>query len=217
MSIQHAAIPDAQLHEPKGVVSAAANKIYVANGTGSGTWKKIAPTQLEGITTAGTLGQHLESDGVGGFLFNQMAHGAIYFNSYATPSTIDIVTQDIYTKVTPTTTALGDSTDITEATTARLTYTGTVPRHLRVLASLSLDQVSGGTRVVSAAVFKNGVILQQSAIYISTTSSSIINASIIVDTVSTNTNDYFEVYIKNITGVEDIRVYNLYLTAFSLG
>lgn len=36
--VQHSALPDSQLHEPKGVASAAAGKVYVANGSGSGSW-----------------------------------------------------------------------------------------------------------------------------------------------------------------------------------
>lgn len=39
MTIQHSVIPDAQLHEPKGIVSAASGKVYVANGAGSGVWQ----------------------------------------------------------------------------------------------------------------------------------------------------------------------------------
>lgn len=39
-NIQHASIPDAQLHESKGVAGAAIDSFYVANGAGSGTWKK---------------------------------------------------------------------------------------------------------------------------------------------------------------------------------
>ena len=38
-SIQHASIPDAQLHEPKGVAGAASGKVYLADGAGSGVWK----------------------------------------------------------------------------------------------------------------------------------------------------------------------------------
>lgn len=38
MTIQHSLIADADLHEPKGVVSAASGKVYQANGSGSGTW-----------------------------------------------------------------------------------------------------------------------------------------------------------------------------------
>ena len=38
MTIQHASIPDAQLHEPKGVASANAQEVYSADGAGSGSW-----------------------------------------------------------------------------------------------------------------------------------------------------------------------------------
>lgn len=38
MSIQHKDIPEAQLHEPKGISTALTNQIYISNGSGSGTW-----------------------------------------------------------------------------------------------------------------------------------------------------------------------------------
>jgi hypothetical protein len=38
LSIQHKDIPEAQLHEPKGISTAAANQTYISNGGGSGTW-----------------------------------------------------------------------------------------------------------------------------------------------------------------------------------
>lgn len=61
MTIQHSAIPDAQLHEPKGVASAGLAKVYVANGTGSGTWDYPLP---EGAATA-LAGKQLTSNGAG--------------------------------------------------------------------------------------------------------------------------------------------------------
>lgn len=45
MTIQHASIPDAQLHEPKGVASAAANTAYLADGAGSGVWYSVQKSQ----------------------------------------------------------------------------------------------------------------------------------------------------------------------------
>lgn len=42
--VQHKDLPNAQLHEPKGVNSASVDTAYVANGAGSGTWK-AAPYQ----------------------------------------------------------------------------------------------------------------------------------------------------------------------------
>lgn len=39
MTIQHSAIADADRHEPKGISTAAAGKVYISNGDGSsGTW-----------------------------------------------------------------------------------------------------------------------------------------------------------------------------------
>lgn len=37
----HKDLTGSELHEPKGVASASANTAYIANGSGSGTWKKI--------------------------------------------------------------------------------------------------------------------------------------------------------------------------------
>ena len=38
MAIEHDAIPNADLHEPKGVNAATNGQVYVANGSGSGSW-----------------------------------------------------------------------------------------------------------------------------------------------------------------------------------
>lgn len=46
MAIAHKDIPDSGLHEPKGVASAAAGTVYVANGSGSGSWIDPIPTDL---------------------------------------------------------------------------------------------------------------------------------------------------------------------------
>lgn len=39
--MQHKDIPDGQIHEPKGISTATEDSVYVANGTGSGTWVKV--------------------------------------------------------------------------------------------------------------------------------------------------------------------------------
>lgn len=38
MAIEHDAIPNADLHEPKGASSATSGQVYVADGAGSGAW-----------------------------------------------------------------------------------------------------------------------------------------------------------------------------------
>lgn len=39
--IEHKNIPDAQLHEPKGILTATSKKLYFADGAGSGAWRKM--------------------------------------------------------------------------------------------------------------------------------------------------------------------------------
>lgn len=46
MSIQHRNIPNAQLHEPKNVDSAATKEVYLADGAGSGDWRRITDTEI---------------------------------------------------------------------------------------------------------------------------------------------------------------------------
>jgi hypothetical protein len=44
--VQHAAITDPRIHEPKGVAAASANTVYRANGSGSGSWVALTSTSL---------------------------------------------------------------------------------------------------------------------------------------------------------------------------
>jgi hypothetical protein len=59
-TVQHSALTDPNLHEPKGVSTAAAGKVYVANGSGSGVWQypaghAYADMYITGSSTAQTL------------------------------------------------------------------------------------------------------------------------------------------------------------------
>lgn len=59
MAIQHKDIVDAELHEPKGIATAAAGTAYIADSAGSGAWEQV---QREGyscmkcVTTGATTG-----------------------------------------------------------------------------------------------------------------------------------------------------------------
>jgi hypothetical protein len=45
--IEHSELPDNLLHEPKGASTAAADTVYVADGAGSGSFKKLSVTSLD--------------------------------------------------------------------------------------------------------------------------------------------------------------------------
>ena len=59
MAIQHNVITDPNIHEPKGATSAVSETAYVANGAGSGVWKRPLPS---GSDSAGAS-KVLEADG----------------------------------------------------------------------------------------------------------------------------------------------------------
>lgn len=72
MAVQHKNITDPDIHEPKGVASAALGKVYVSDGAGSGTWKYPS-----GFT-----------------------HGEIYIDAGATAQTLSVSSG--YAKLNPT-------------------------------------------------------------------------------------------------------------------
>ena len=52
-NVNHSSLTDPYIHEPKGAATAAAGRVYVANGTGSGAW--TAKETLVGETLNGYL------------------------------------------------------------------------------------------------------------------------------------------------------------------
>lgn len=86
MAIEHKFITDAERHEPKGASSAIANSVWVADGVGSGAFRKIKSTDLSGMTgDGGVAGKDVVSDGANGFKFaNADAHGAMTITNNVT-------------------------------------------------------------------------------------------------------------------------------------
>lgn len=51
-TVQHSAITDPNVHEPKNITTATAKQVYVADGAGSGVWRKLNNTDLDFTTKA---------------------------------------------------------------------------------------------------------------------------------------------------------------------
>lgn len=78
MPTQHRLIPDAELHQTKGIASATVDTVQVATGTGNGVWKKLPSSAFQGTSgDAGVADKILVSDGSGGFV---MRAGFAYGN-----------------------------------------------------------------------------------------------------------------------------------------
>ncbi len=67
MAIEHKDIVDAQRHEPKGISTAVASTVYIADGAGSGTWQPIPLPSSSGVP----YGAIITSSGSGGSSFSQ--------------------------------------------------------------------------------------------------------------------------------------------------
>lgn len=68
MAVEHRNLPDNALHEPKGASSAGADRVYISNGSGSGSWGKVNANVLQGgLTTGVEAGRRVVTDGAGGF------------------------------------------------------------------------------------------------------------------------------------------------------
>lgn len=213
MTIQHKLITDPDIHEPKGVAASTANKVYVADGAGSGTWKKLSPPQLSGLTTNGTAGDTLTVDGSGNFVFAGAPHGAVNFYNLASPYTLTY--PSTFTKLAPTTTAGGVPAQFTEATTARLTYTGTDTVPVSVTYSVSLDQTSGTNKDIVVAVAKNGTVVNGYSVL--TVQNGAIHNTAGNATINLATNDYVEIFAINTGGSGNIRVYSFEMNAIFAG
>ena len=212
-SVQHSAITDPNVHEPKGVAAATVNKVYVSNGTGSGTWQKISPPQFAGITSNGQAGDTVTVDGSGNFVLTGTPHGQVHFYNLASPYTLTY--PSAFTKLAPTTTAGGIPSNFTESTTARLTYTGTDSVPMSISYSVSLDQTSGASRDLVIAIYKNGSVSNGHSIVTTTTGEK--HSMSGVHTVTMATNDYIELYILNNGGSGNIRLYAMQLDAIFAG
>ncbi|MNL07412.1 hypothetical protein D3C87_1280850 [compost metagenome] len=93
--IQHAILTDPQLHEPKGVASAAAGRVYISNGAGSGVWSQVSSANLQGLAgDGGSSNLMLQSNGSNGFDYKvNKSYGSMVVtnnsNSFAVSAAVD--------------------------------------------------------------------------------------------------------------------------------
>jgi len=170
MTIQHKLITGTDLHEPKGVAAASNKTVYIANGSGSGAWSTLATDSLA------------------------LPKGKFYF--YNTGSPYTLAHSGSTAKVAPTTVASGYSSLVTEATTARLTYTGTATTLLKLDFDVSVSQASGSPRDIMVSIHRNGTVIAGSQSVVTSATGELVQmaGSCFYNAA---TNDYFEIYAQN--------------------
>ena len=138
--------------------------------------------------------------------------GAIHFVNVASPYVLTY--PSAFTKLAPTTVASGTAIECTEASTARLTYTGTGNIQARIIANLSIDQSIGANRDLELSIYKNGTIVAGSNIVTTAPSGMKQLITSMID-VTLTTNDYVEAFIKNNGASGDVNVYTYFLSMSS--
>ena len=205
MTVEHKDITDPNIHEPKGINSAAINTFYKANGTGGGTWAKVPTQGLAGVSGNGVANQSIIVDGSGNqVLVWQHAYGGIYFNNIGTPYTITYPSS--FVKIAPTTTGFGSPKEFTEGVSGTLTYTGALTRQAEIHVGICLTQSSGADRDIRILIYKNGVAVSSSEAITGAISGSKRHLATFTS-VSLSTNDYIEVYLKNDGASGDVNVH----------
>jgi len=215
MTVYHRDLSSPDVHEPKNIASASSNQVYAATGSGSGEWKRVDTGMLRGVSSTGSAGDLVLTDGTGGFTLSSTAHGNVYFYNIPSPYTL-AVTGTNFQKINATTQAVGSAQLITEGSDSKLTYTGTIPVDLDLVFNASISQISGSNRDLEFAFYRNGVAVPGSNVIITAKNNEKHMISCHAD-VAVAPNDYFEVYAKNYSGAGDISVYTLSIAAATAG
>lgn len=185
MTQQHSTIATADRHYGKDQTTAAASAVYVVAAAG----------------------------GDAGSWIQLSPHGSVAFVNLAAPNTVS--TPDVYTKIAPTTTASGSPIEVTEATTARLTYTGARIRHAQLNANLSVS--CSAARNLTFSIYRNGAIVALSECITAVAVGERQMISLFADITSLTLNDYFEVFVvrSGATG-PDVLVYSYNINLIAL-
>lgn len=166
-NVNHSSLSDPYLHEPKGVAAASSGDVYVANGTGSGSW--IKP--------------------------NNFINGYIDFDS-STPAYQHSVTTS-FTVLNPTFSVSGQTRGWTGETTpnAILKYIGTESTFALLNFTLNFQNSSGTDKQLELTYYKNGSPLNGGHIIV-TSENNHWRSATLSDYGSFSTNDYLEIFVK---------------------
>jgi len=168
-NVNHSALTDPYLHEPKGAATASSGDIYLANGSGSGTW-----------TSA-----HQHVDAYLAFDATTPAY------THAATTSFGVINPTLSTSTT-------DGFTVTNTPNARLVYTGTRDISANIHISISTSQATGTDHNVEWKIYKNGSALTGAHV-IRTISSGSWGSISLLGNSTLSTNDYIEIYSKTST------------------
>lgn len=166
MTTYHQNISDPYIHEPKGITTATAGSVYVANGAGSGSW----------------IDAH------------SYINGYIDFDA-TTPAYQHSVTTG-YTPLNPTfSVSVVKNFSGVSSPNARLVYTGATSVITTATFSFNFKNGDSVDRNLEMVFYKNGAPMNGGHIIMTAVAGEWRSASL-TDMVELNTNDYVEIFVK---------------------
>jgi len=165
-NVTHSSLTGSDLHEPKGVASASAGKVYIANGSGSGQWD----------------------------YYNNYVNGYVAFDAVGPAETHSVTTG--FTVFNPTFTIGDARNWVGESSpNARLKFTGDDTSEVNCQLTMSVQQASGSSKDLEIIFRKNGAALNGGHAII-TCASGEWRTVTLTDFGTFSTNDYLEVFFK---------------------
>lgn len=203
-NVQHSAITDPNIHEPKGIVGVAAGKVYVTNGSGSGAWAFPYPPGISGASN----GQVFVANGSGGGSWQGQAgatnkgYGEMYIQGNA--STTAIAASNTPVKIATGMTA-GQLSGLTFSTDHLVVDEAT---KYRVDVSLTFFGVAATTIDWEFDIYINTTALgRKQRIQTTGAEHHVVALSGITGTLAVN--DQISVYVTNKTDANDPTIVNL--------
>lgn len=166
VNVNHSTLTDPYLHEPKGVAAASNGSVYVANGSGSGSWVHA---------------HHY----VGGYIPFDAVTPAYQHSVTTTLSPLD---------PTFTISEISGFTGVSSPN-ARLQYTETESIVATINFTMSIKNESGSAKQVEFVIYKNGVAIG-GAHNIQTVASGEWATCALVGQTTLAQNDYIEIWVK---------------------
>jgi hypothetical protein len=165
-NVTHSSLTGSDLHEPKGVASASAGKVYISLGTGTGHWDH----------------------------YNNFVNGYIAFDAVGPAETHSVTTS--FTVFNPTFSISLNRDWIGESSpNARLKYTGADNTVGNCQITMSVQQASGSSKDLEIIFRKNGSALNGGHAIV-TCASGEWRTVTLTDFGTFSTNDYLEVFFK---------------------
>lgn len=164
-------------------------------------------TYVSGLTSGDNKSRWIECRGI----TNSSSISNYYMNGNTTATVVS--TSGVAYKVAGTTTSSSITQKFTN-TDNRATYNGALSRNFKVTAVLSVE--SGNNNQIGVYLAKNGSVLTDSEVYLTTNSGGRAEAGVVQALTNLDQGDYIEVFVENDTGTSNITVSDLNVSVESI-